>query len=143
MHSWPYEAPTPGRPKCERGKEYHNNCNYDYTGEMFKHFYFNMKQSGITKNNWKPRNLNAKKTLVRFDQREFADESSGLFKFGHLFVPDQCTKSKKCHLLVFFHACQGPNTYETILETGLNLYAETNGVIVLAPISVKCWNTHS
>ena len=72
---------------------------------MFKHFYFNMKNSGITKDNWKPRNLNAKKTLVRFDQREFADESSGLFKFGHLFIPDQCTKSKKCHLLIFFHAC--------------------------------------
>ena len=52
VHSWPYESPTPGRPKCERGKEYlKNDCDYDFTGEIFKHFYFNMKKSGITKEN--------------------------------------------------------------------------------------------
>jgi hypothetical protein len=77
-----------GRPKCEKGKIYHSNCDYDYSGEIFKHFYFNMPKSKMTKENFKPRNLKAKKDLVRFDQREFANETSGLLSFGHLYVPD-------------------------------------------------------
>ena len=41
-HIWPYVDEGKGRPKCERGKIYHSNCDYDFTGELLKHLYYNI-----------------------------------------------------------------------------------------------------
>ena len=57
---------------------------------MFTHFYSNIPQAKETQQNWKPKNLQANEKLTRFDQREFAEEKSGLYKYGHLYIPEQC-----------------------------------------------------
>lgn len=44
-HAWTVEFGdnvTPRRPKCEKGKDYQGNCDYDFSGEILKHLYFNM-----------------------------------------------------------------------------------------------------
>lgn len=86
VHFFPTESDPP-KPKCERGKNQNNVCDYDFAGEMFHHLYSNIPEAKETIDNWKPKNKNATTNLTRFDQREFADEDSGLYKYGHLYVP--------------------------------------------------------
>jgi hypothetical protein len=59
-HIWPRDDLTNNRPKCELQEKMNDNCNYDFSGDMLTHFYFNNTKSGVTKDTWKPRDTNAK-----------------------------------------------------------------------------------
>lgn len=57
VHMWPIAQSDKPNP-CVKGVENpqgNGACSYDFTGEMLKHFYFNMPQSKINETNWKPK----------------------------------------------------------------------------------------
>ncbi|RYG64735.1 PHA-depolymerase-like protein [archaeon] len=80
--------------------------------------------------------------LFSFFQAPFLprDMASSLGQVGYIYVPLSCAGGMACHLHVSFHGCQQyveaiGSTYAQ--HTGLNDWAESNGVIVLYPYATS------
>lgn len=80
-------------------------------------------------------------TLINFDQTEFgASASNSMSTNGYVFVPKTCASGHVCGLVLAFHGClqtQADIGTKFITESGIDEWADTNGVIVLYPYAVK------
>ena len=155
FHTWPTGNSTEPKGECvdfknlkKQGEGFHLGCNYDWTGEMFKHLYSNIPISGIDTSNWNPKNATWKRDeMLVFDQSEFTEDyqNAALLDRGQLFIPSSChSHSYLCHLHIFFHSCHKPDLtlsysdYPDIIS-----YANSNKIVVLMPEADICWNTHT
>jgi hypothetical protein len=99
---------------------------YDQAGAMLSHIYGELR----------PRVDDPRGQIVEFDQRDFADESSGLAETGYLYVPQSCATRSKCKVHVAIHGCAqsaevvGDKFYA---HTGYNQWADSNRMLVLYP----------
>jgi poly(3-hydroxybutyrate) depolymerase len=116
---------------------------YDQAGAVLSHIYGELK----------PPVEEPKGTLVDFNQRDFADDMSGLGDTGYLYVPKSCTRGRThCRVHVAIHGCEqgaesvGDKFYR---HTGYNEWADSNELLVLYPQVVKsiipanpkgCWD---
>ena len=79
--------------------------------------------------------------LVNFDQTEFgASASNSMDTNGYVFVPDSCEDGRPCGLVVAFHGClqtQADIGSKFVTESGIDEWADSNGVVVLYPYAVK------
>lgn len=76
-------------------------------------------------------------SLLRFDQKAFgANDSNSLDSSGYVFVPQACAQGESCGLVVAFHGCkqtQADIGAAFATESGIDEWADTNGIIVLYP----------
>jgi poly(3-hydroxybutyrate) depolymerase len=78
--------------------------------------------------------------LLQFNQTEFgAAASNSMDTNGYVYVPSSC-QWKQCGLIVAFHGCLQTqadigNAYVT--ESGIDPWADSNGIIVLYPYAIK------
>eukprot|EP00026_Physarum_polycephalum_P014569 Phypoly_transcript_15100.p1 GENE.Phypoly_transcript_15100~~Phypoly_transcript_15100.p1 ORF type:complete len:289 (+),score=22.61 Phypoly_transcript_15100:1-867(+) len=128
------------------GEPYINNCNYDTAGAIFQ-FLLGKLQPPVS-----PIETNIK----RIDQHQFLPigilpSVAAIEQYAYYYLPTACaSKPKGCALHVAFHGCDQTTadintTYVT--GTGLNGWAEANGIIVLYPQAMAtlvnpqgCWD---
>lgn len=107
-----------------------SNCNYDLAGDILTHMYGPLVPPVKA-------TTEMKKQLFAFDQSEFQTGNSSLYQFGYVYVPKSCQSTRSgCRLHVNFHGCQmGPNYIQDqyVTNSGLNEWAEANGIVVLYP----------
>lgn len=100
---------------------------YDQAGAILKHIYGELQ----------PRADKPDGQIVEFDQRAFADDSTGLADTGYLYVPQACQASTAgCKVHVAVHGCG--QAAETVADgfyrhTGYNHWADSNRIVVLYP----------
>ena len=79
--------------------------------------------------------------LVNFDQTEFgAAATNSMDTNGYVFVPRECSQYRRCGLVLALHGClqtQADIGTKFITESGINEWADTNGVIVIYPYAIK------
>jgi len=79
--------------------------------------------------------------LVNFDQTEFgAAASNSMDTNGYYFVPESCSDRHPCGLVVAFHGClqtQAVIGTKFITESGIDEWADSNGIIVLYPYAIE------
>ena len=79
--------------------------------------------------------------LVNFDQTEFgAGASNSMDTNGYYFVPESCSDRHPCGLVVAFHGClqtQAVIGTKFITESGIDEWADSNGIIVLYPYAIE------
>lgn len=90
----------------------------------------------------KPRNGGALKgTLQRFDQTEFgAKTGNSMDTSGYVFVPKQCAAGGSCGFVLALHGClqnQALIGTKFATESGIDEWADTNGIVVLYPYAVQ------
>lgn len=106
---------------------YMNNCNYDSAGTLLQNIYGTLTAAGTQ----------VSANLKTFDQTAYGSSSAGMADQGYMYVPTSCQANPSaCKVHVAFHGCQ--MNYATIgtdfvQNSGLNEWAETNGIIVLYP----------
>ena len=100
---------------------------YDQAGDLLAHIYGPLKPAAVTPAG----------QIVAFNQREFADASSGMADEGYLYVPTSCAKdSSNCKVHIALHGCEqsvavvGNDFYS---DTGYNNWAASNRLLVLYP----------
>lgn len=80
-------------------------------------------------------------TLINFDQTAFgAGASNSMDTNGWVFVPKTCASGQSCGLLVAFHGCQQTQPdigTKFITESGIDEWADRNGIVVLYPYAVR------
>lgn len=80
-------------------------------------------------------------TLVNFDQTAFgAGPANSMDTNGWAFVPKSCAAGHPCGLLVAFHGCQQTQAdigTKFVAESGLDPWADRNGIVVLYPYAVR------
>ncbi|MCX7977495.1 MAG: prolyl oligopeptidase family serine peptidase [Bdellovibrionaceae bacterium] len=117
------------------------NCNFDLAGELLRHLYGSLN----------PRQKAQPSNLLRFDQSDFGDAKTPLYKEGWIYVPSTCANGSLCRLHIALHGCQmNPDYIQDKFPTlgGYNEWAESNDIIVLYPQSAKiqkdnpyaCWD---
>ncbi|MFN2460259.1 MAG: hypothetical protein ABR591_06190 [Candidatus Velthaea sp.] len=92
-------------------------------------------------------NLNARNSgalrgsLVQFDQSEFgAAASNSMDTTGYVYVPRSCARGETCGFVLALHGClqgQAQIGNKFVTESGINEWADTNGIIVLYPYAIE------
>ena len=90
----------------------------------------------------KPRNNGTLKgTLHRIDQTAFgANAGNSMDTNGYVFVPQQCSSGSRCGFVLALHGClqvQSVIGTKFVTESGIDEWADTNGIIVLYPFAVE------
>jgi len=99
---------------------------YDQAGAILGHIYGHLA----------PPAKQTKGAIIEFNQRDFADNISGLADTGYLYVPKACRQSTACRVHVAIHGCKqsaqsvGEKFYA---QTGYNEWADSNRILVLYP----------
>jgi poly(3-hydroxybutyrate) depolymerase len=79
--------------------------------------------------------------LLNVDQTEFgAGPANSMDTNGYVFVPESCEHGRPCGLVVAFHGClqtQADIGTKFVTESGIDEWADTNGVVVLYPYAAK------
>jgi uncharacterized protein (TIGR03382 family) len=124
---------------------YINNCNKDVEQTFLGLFYGSLT----------PKNTGALSgSFVQFDQTAFCPGNScsgiSMDSTGWAFVPKSCAGGESCTLVVALHGClqyQGLIQQQFVQKSGLDEWADTNGIIVLYPQattslsnSAGCWD---
>ena len=100
---------------------------YDQAGAMLTQIYGKLK----------PRATTPGGKIVAFNQREFADASTGMADIAYVYVPKSCTVAgTACKVHIALHGCLQSaqvvgNAFTT--DTGYNNWADTNHLLVLYP----------
>lgn len=80
-------------------------------------------------------------SLMQFDQTEFgAAAANSMDTRGYVFVPRSCAQGQTCGFVLALHGClQGRAQIgdKFVTESGLNEWADTNGIIVLYPYAIE------
>lgn len=116
-------------------------CNFDLAGEILNSAYGQLVPRGVADPN----------RIFEFNQHEFGDETTPLYKKGWIYVPRDCEGGARCRLHVALHGCQMNPEYiqdRFVKQAGYNEWAESNKIIVLYPQSSKlgdenpyaCWD---
>ncbi|QDK39855.1 PHB depolymerase [Bdellovibrio sp. NC01] len=111
------------------------NCNYDGAGEILKQMYGTLAARGSF----------VSSHLTKFEQREFGDNGTPLYREGWVYVPEACAQGERCKLHVALHGCQmSPDYIQDKFATlsGFNEWAESNHIIILYPQSDKVMGTN-
>ncbi|MBS2029395.1 MAG: hypothetical protein JST54_15950 [Deltaproteobacteria bacterium] len=126
---------------------YINNCNVDAEQQFLSQFWGSLqpKSTGSLQGSFIP-----------FDQDEFLDDGNApahsMDETGWLYVPPSCASGSVCHLVVALHGCEqnygNANIGDTFIKkTGLDEWADTNGILVLYPQTTTsssnsnaCWD---
>ena len=131
-HAW--VTNSYGNPCNWRGDPYVNNCDFDFAGAFLQKAFKNMN---VPWNATRGKYVAA--SMQEFDQSAYGASSyfNSMDETGYVYVPQRCRSSKaRCHLHINFHGCE---QYRTKLgtiyvsQTGLNEWAESNGIVVLYP----------
>lgn len=127
---------------CDKGRlPWLLNCDFDMAGKILHSMYGTLQ----------PRGTQDLRNLHRFNQWEFGQASTPLYRDGWVYVPTACAQGESCRLHVALHGCQmNPDFIQQrfVLEAGYNEWAETNKIIVLYPQSARdprgnpfaCWD---
>ncbi len=79
--------------------------------------------------------------LINFDQTEFgAAATNSMDTNGYVFVPRECAQGRRCGLVLALHGClqtQADIGTKFVTESGIDEWADDNGVIVLYPYAIK------
>jgi len=128
-----------------------NNCDYDLSGDMFRHIYGDIK----------PRSPAPLAHLKWVNQKDFIPlqnssgpaswSVSGMMKWGLVYANSACQKTPSaCKVHVNYHGCIADKynrrqKWSTLID--LNQYAEANDIIVVYPQAAGdkttgkgCWN---
>lgn len=106
-------------------------CQFDAAGKMLNHLVADMAE--------KSSSLSGK--LLTFDQQKLGGEAAkSLANHGYLYVPKTCLQGQECRAHVSFHGCN--QNIEAVggdfaSKTGINLWADSNNLIVLYPQTKK------
>ncbi|RHZ44084.1 putative polyhydroxybutyrate depolymerase [Aspergillus thermomutatus] len=139
VHTFPTDFDGSGDNSCSSSvSPYISNCQYDGAGAVLK---------------WMYGSLNARNTgtlsgsIVSFSQTgEYG--ASGMDTTGYLYIPKACQagSSTVCKLHVALHGClQGYSKIgnDFISNTGYNMWADTNNIIILYPQAVADNTMHT
>lgn len=118
---------------CTRlGEPYILKCNYDAAQMILENAYGTLRPAvdPIASN------------IVSFEQSTFASPLASLYSTGYAYIPSQCrnTSATPCRLHVSFHGCEQSVEFvqqQYVEDTGLNGFAESNGIVVLYPQCAK------
>jgi len=125
-HSW--VTNNAGNPCFYLGSPYINNCKIDGAAYILKQAYLSLNPSvtAISAN------------LKSFDQTQFTNiVSSIMLSTGYVYIPTSCQANPtSCKVHLALHGCQ--MNYNTIgnkflIESNLNGYGESNGIIIIYP----------
>ncbi len=112
---------------------YINDCDIDAAGELLRHIYGPL----AARNDGTPDG-----SVIEFDQHEFLanPRRHGLDDTGWAYVPHSCANGLRCRVHVAFHGCfqfaeHVQDAY--VRNSGINQWADTNGIIVLYPQTVS------
>ncbi len=112
---------------------YINDCDIDAAGELLQHIYGPL----AARNGGAPAGA-----IIEYDQHEFLanPRSHGLDDTGWAYVPHRCANGMRCRVHVAFHGCfqyaeHVQDAY--VRNSGINQWADTNGIIVLYPQTVS------
>jgi poly(3-hydroxybutyrate) depolymerase len=79
--------------------------------------------------------------LINFDQTEFgAAATNSMDTNGYAFVPATCSEHRPCGLVLALHGClqtQAVIGTKFVTESGIDEWADSNGVIVLYPYAIE------
>jgi len=123
-----------------------NNCKYDLSGEMFRHFYGTLK----------PR-VEARQNFSWISQEQYLPpktpswSDARIEKWAVLYLPTGCRqKPAACYVHVHYHGCianKWTKRRQWINHLDLNEYGEANDIIILYPqakgdrlTGKGCWN---
>ena len=109
------------------------NCQYDAAGALLQHLLGP---------------LHAKADTSTGDMLELTQSQAGslMAKTGYAYVPKRCKAGEPCQLHISFHGCKQHvaavgDAY--ITQTGLNLYADSNNLVILYPQAApSAFNPH-
>lgn len=119
---------------------YIGNCNYDGAERAFHTLYGNGGNSGglAAAASGVEELAKVDGNLFAFDQTEYfiQDGLTSIGDVGYIYIPQSCQEGAKCKLHVSFHGCKQNleligNEYAK--NTGFNVYAETNNIVVVYP----------
>lgn len=74
--------------------------------------------------------------IVTFNQREFADASTGMAEDAYAYVPAACARGASCKVHVAFHGCKQSAAVvqgDFYAKTSYNNWADSNKIIMLYP----------
>jgi len=144
-HGFPTVRATATGVPCEDTKfPWMNKCNYDGAKAILEKMYGPLQEPNAKAAYGTPQ-------LKQFDQTEFADPSAKMLSYGHVYIPEACTKKDaQCRLHIALHGCmQSPNLVARsfVEEAGYNPWAEANGIVILYPAvtmsamnGAGCWD---
>eukprot|EP00358_Blepharisma_japonicum_P004342 CAMPEP_0202946532 /NCGR_PEP_ID=MMETSP1395-20130829/9309_1 /ASSEMBLY_ACC=CAM_ASM_000871 /TAXON_ID=5961 /ORGANISM="Blepharisma japonicum, Strain Stock R1072" /LENGTH=301 /DNA_ID=CAMNT_0049647197 /DNA_START=86 /DNA_END=991 /DNA_ORIENTATION=- len=116
-----------GNPCWYLGAPYLSHCQYDAAGYILKQLYGSLAA---------PKNQNFS-NLYTFDQSEFVSSfDSGMVTYGWIYQPWSCLYNPNCKVHVALHGCgmnYGAIGDVFIKNTGLNTWAESNGIVIIYP----------
>jgi hypothetical protein len=121
-----------GGPCSVTAAPYVNDCDFDAAGTLLQHVYGPLI----------PPSPQAAGALLRFDQREFTDETPyriSLDDDGFAYIPAVC-QTGGCRVHVAFHGCdQGREAVgdQFVRHAGYNRWADTNRIVVLYPQAIS------
>ena len=103
-----------------------NNCHFMQSYEIIRHIYGDLNPPAQALGG----------DILRFNQKEFIkDKYTSMSNDAYVYVPKTC-RTEKCRLHIVFHGCeQGAKVIgdEYYANTGYNLIADTNNLVVLYP----------
>ncbi|PKX93372.1 putative polyhydroxybutyrate depolymerase [Aspergillus novofumigatus IBT 16806] len=139
VHTFPTDFDASGDNSCSSsGSPYISNCQYDGAGAVLKWMYgtLNARNTGTLSG-----------SIVSFSQTgEYG--ASGMDTTGYLYVPKACQSgsSTVCKLHVALHGCLQSYSMigsKFISNTGYNMWADTNNIIILYPQAVADSSMHT
>ncbi len=100
---------------------------YDQAGALLKHIYGTLNPAASTLSG----------QVIAFNQREFADATTGMAEQAYVYVPASCSRTGAlCNVHIALHGCMqsaqavGNDFYS---DTGYNNWADSNNLLVLYP----------
>jgi dienelactone hydrolase len=132
------------------GAPYVNDCHFDFAGNFLRLAFTEQFAHALL-----PRTRIVPGNMYTFDQRHFGASPlvNGLDSEGYIYVPTNCSVviagkrihgagggARRCHLHINFHGCEqgrGVQGDSYVTHTGLNEWAEDNGIVVVYPQVVK------
>jgi poly(3-hydroxybutyrate) depolymerase len=138
-HTFPTDFNGSGDNSCGIAlSPYISNCGYDGAGAVLKWMYgsLNARNSGTLSG-----------SVVSFDQTG-SYGAAGMDTAGYLYVPRNCAPggSTVCKLHVALHGCLQSHQnigMQYINNTGYNMWADTNNIIILYPQAIPDYTSHS
>ena len=148
IHTFPTDFDAPGDSNCYMHTDTAiSNCGFDGAGTVLQWIYgtLNARNTGALSGG-----------LIQFDQGVFAPPGIGMDSEGWVYVPAACASGQLCRLHIALHGCNMSYSQigaKFLNNTGYNLWADTNNIIVLypqvipdqsqPPAYVGCWDFHN
>jgi poly(3-hydroxybutyrate) depolymerase len=128
----PQEAEGAGLNACNANKSpFIDQCGYDQAGIILQHIYGALNP---------PNHGPLSGAITRFDQSLYTTpdipDALSMGSIGYAYVPKDCENGEACRVHIALHGCKqdaGDIGGRYIDDTGYNLWADTNHLIILYP----------